>query len=227
MDIWIDDQESDKQFRQLLHRIEQMRSGEVAERMKLHGISYKMNWGVSLTGLREMASTVAPSHILALKLWNRQWRETMILATLTDDPHMVTEQQMDFWTKSMENSEIAEQASANLWCRTPFAYVKMLEWCRGKKHWVRYSAIHLAGRLALTDKKSPDEIFEPFMEEIIPLARDGSLTMVLHRTLMALANRSEYLREMVGALPDKLRMGDSVASSGLAGEIEDGMKYLE
>jgi len=226
MDIWIDDPESEKLFRHLMHRIEQLRNQEVADQMKLHGIVYKMNWGVSLTALRHMAGEVSSSHILALKLWNRQWRETMILATLTDDPLLVTEQQMDYWTKSMENAEIAEQASANLWCRTPFAYVKMLEWCRGKKHWVRYSAVHLAGRLAMTDKKSPDEMFEPFMEEIIPLARDGSLLLVLQRTLMVLAARSGYLREMVGALPEKLKAIDSIAAKEVADEIELGLKYL-
>ena len=227
MEIWIDDQESEMQFRQLLHKIEQYRSGEVADRMKEHGIIYKMNWGVSLTDLRNMAAGVKPSHILALKLWNKQWRETMILATLIDEPALVTEQQMDFWTRSIENNEIAEQASANLWCRSPFAYVKILEWCRGKKHLVRFSAIHLAGRMAMTDRKSPDEIFDPFIEEMVTLAKDGGLSRVLSRTLMIMANRSPYLRQMVEALQLKLRDTGHPAAVSLAGEIEEGVKYLE
>ncbi|HNU77585.1 MAG: hypothetical protein WBK43_10795 [Prolixibacteraceae bacterium] len=227
MDIWLDDRESEILFRHLLRAIEKHRSWEVAERMKQHGILYKMNWGVPLTSLREMAADVAPSHILSFKLWNRQWRETMILATLVDDAALVTEQQMDFWTRSMENSEIAEQASANLWCRTPFAYVKMLEWCRGKKHWVRFSAIHLGGRLALTDNKSPDEIFDPFLEEIIPLARDGALSEVIARTLLLLANRSPYLRNMVVDLVKELRASGHPTAISLAVEIEEAVKYLE
>ena len=227
MNIWIDDQESEKQFRHLLLKIRSLRSGEVADRMKAHGVHYRMNWGVSLTDLRMMASGLQPSHILALKLWNRQWRESMILATMIDDPNLVTEEQMDFWTKSMENGEIAEQASANLWCRTPFAYVKLLEWCRGNKHSVRFSAIHLAGRMALTDKKSPDEFFDPFLEEIVPLARDGALTRVLSRTLLILAGRSPYLRKMVENLLNELKNPDYLSSVSLAVELEQGLRYLE
>jgi hypothetical protein len=174
--------------------------------------------------LKAMAKGFDPSHVLALKLWNRQWRETMILATLLDEPVEVTEQQMDFWTKQFENSEIAEQASANLWCRTPFAYAKALEWCRGKKHLVHYSAIHLAGRLSLTDKLSPDEMFDPFFEEFSTLSRDPALATVLYRTMIQIANRSGYLRERTEEWISILKSGESVQSGILASELEKGLE---
>ena len=113
MDFILDNQETEKKFQQLIKVIRLRQSGEVSEAMNERGISYKMNWGVSLLDLREIAQSYDADHLLALKLWNKQWRETMILATLIDDPEAVTEEQMDFWTKSFENIEIAEQASTN------------------------------------------------------------------------------------------------------------------
>jgi len=135
--------------------------------MQLKSIRFKQNFGVYIIDLREIAAQFEPDHLLALKLWNKQWRETMILATLTDEPKLVTEEQIDYWTKTFENTEIAEQASANLWVKTKFAYVKAMEWCRGKKHIIRYTGVHLIGRLALTDKDAIDEMVEPFFESFM------------------------------------------------------------
>ncbi len=223
MELWLDNPEIEQQFKQLLTTITVYKSGEVADNLRQRGIDYRLIWGVSLMDMRRIASEYTPSHLLALKLWNKQWRETMILATLLDEPGMVTEQQMDFWVKSFTNSEIAEQASSNLFWKTPWAYIKALEWCRGKKHWQRYTAIHLIGRLAMMDKKSPDEMFEAFFEELVPLSRDTQLSIVLERALIIMAHRSDTMRQMVFDLIAHLKTGVSESSRILALQTEAGM----
>lgn len=204
MDYLLDDQEVTSQFRTLLREIYLYRNGEVAEQMARMGIRYKTNLGVPVASLKEIAKGYTVSHLLALKLWNREWRETRILATMLEEPGKVTEQQMDFWTKSIENCELAEQLSANLWWRTPLAFVKALEWCRGKKHWTRYTGVHLAGKLARVTSTSPDEMFEPFFEEFLTLSKDPALSQVLYRTLMIFAERSYHLRKMVSEWKENL-----------------------
>lgn len=220
MEFLLDDASIEHQFQEILKIIRLYKSGEVAANLESRGINYKLNWGVSIMDLRKIAAGYSPSHLLALKLWNKQWRETMILATFLDEPGKVSEQQMDFWTKSFENSEIAEQASANLWWKSPFAYVKALEWCRGKKHWLHYTAIHLMGRLAMMDKKSPDEMFEPFFEELATLAKDEKLSTVIERSLILMANRSDYLKEMVMEFVKVLGENESPACKMLSENIE-------
>jgi 3-methyladenine DNA glycosylase AlkD len=209
MDFILDNQETEKKFQQILMLIKSCKSGEVADLMSQNGIAYKTNWGVSVIDLREIAKQFDPDHLLALKLWNKHWRETMILATLIDEPNQVTEEQIDFWTKTFENTEIAEQASANLWVKTKFAYVKAMEWCRGKKHIIRFTGIHLIGRLALTDKSAIDEMFEPFFEELPTLAKDSRLNTVFYRTILTLGMRSEYLHKQTLELSQILQMSDS------------------
>ncbi len=208
MDFILDNNETEQQFQALLKAIKLRKSGEVADSMNHQGANYKMNWGASLLDLRDLAHQYQRNHLLALKLWNKQWRETMILATLLDNPDEVTEEQMDFWTKSMENTEIAEQASANLWVHTKFAYIKALEWCRGKKHIVRFSGIHLMGRLAITDKKAIDEMFEAFFEELPVLAKDEKLFTPLYRALIALGTRSKALNRQCCDLCKTFQLSD-------------------
>ncbi|WP_297098201.1 hypothetical protein [uncultured Draconibacterium sp.] len=209
MDFILDNHETEKKFQQLIKVIRLRQSGEVATAMNERGISYKMNWGVSLLDLREIAEAYDADHLLALKLWNKQWRETMILATLIDNPEEVTEEQMDFWTKSFENIEIAEQASTNLWVKSKFAFVKALEWCRGKKHLVRFTGVHLIGRLAIADKKAIDEMFEPFFDELITLAKDKKLYTPIYRSVVGMGSRSKMLNEQCIELAKEFQLSES------------------
>jgi hypothetical protein len=208
MDFILDRPETEREFQHLLQQIKLRKNGDVAASMKRQGIEYKLNYGVSIVELRELAMNAVPSHLLALKLWNKQWRESMILATMLDEPSEVTEEQMDFWTKSFENREIAEQASTNMWVKTKFAFIKALEWSRGKKHLVRFTGIHLMGRLALTQRNALDEMFEPFFEELAVLGRDARLNSVIYRTVIALGTRSEMLNGLAVALAETFQLAE-------------------
>lgn len=221
MDFILDNKETEVKYQNLIKSIKLKKNGDVADMMKQQGIQYKMNWGVAVFELREMARGYEPDHLLALKLWNKQWRETMILATLLDNPKEVSEQQMDFWTKSFVNTEIAEQASANLWVKSKFAFIKALEWCRGKKHVVRFTGIHLIGRLTITDKNAIDEMFEPFFDELPVLARDEKLFTPLYRTIIAIGSRSELLNELSIELSKTFQLSDSETAIRLGEQLFD------
>ena len=219
MDFILDNRETEKQYREILTWINSRKNGDVSRTMEQKGLKYKLNWGVSLIELRQFALQFEPDHLLALKLWNKQWRETMILATLLDNPYEVTEEQMDFWTKSFVNSEIAEQASTNLWVKTKFAFVKALEWCRGKKHLVRFTGVHLLGRLAVAGKGAIDEMFEPFYDELLTLAKDHSLYTLLYRVILILGMRSKKMNEQIIGLSQNLQMSDSENAVKLGEEL--------
>ncbi len=215
MEFILDNPETEKVLQRLLQQIRSLKNGDVSSAMERQGLVYKTNWGVSLPDLRALAREQDADHLLALKLWNKRWRETMILATLLDNPDEVTEEQMDFWTRSFDNSEIAEQASANLWAKSSFSFVKALEWCRGKKHLVRFTGIHLAGRLALTQKNVPDEMFEPFFEELAVLGKDPRLYTIIYRTVVVLGTRSVFLNRLAVSLSEKFLLCEQEHTVGL------------
>ncbi len=221
MEFILDNNESEQQYQLLLKAIKLRKSGEVAESMNHQGINYKLNWGVSILDLRELAKQYQRNHLLALKLWNKEWRETMILATMLDEPAEVTEEQMDFWVKSIINPELAEQASANLWVYSKFAFIKALEWCRGKKHIVRFSGVHLMGRLAITEKKAIDEMFEPFLDELPTLAKDEKLFTPIYRAVIALGTRSKQLNKQCRELAKTFQLSDSENAVALGEQLFD------
>ena len=164
--------------------------------MKNRGLNYKINYGVSIPLLRQLASGYEKKHLLALKLWNKQWRETMILATMLEEPDLVNENQMDYWVKSFTSIEIAEQAAMNLFSKTAKAYEKAFEFCHGKKLLVKIVGLLMIGRLALTDKKAPDEKFETFFELMPPLSKDSQLSLVFQRAFIQIGMRSLNLNDV-------------------------------
>ena len=219
MDLLIDDPKIEQQFQQILIRIRLLKNGEIVAQMKERGLVYKVNWGASIMALREIACKYEPNHLLALKLWNKQWRETMILAAMVDVPAEVTEEQMDYWTKSLETTEIAENLNTFLWVKTRFAFVKSLEWCRGKKHLVRFSGIHLMGRLAIVQKAAIDELFEPFFDVLLPLAKDPNLKQIFYRSFILLGMKSKTMNENAILFAEKLNEFDSLTCTTLSDMI--------
>lgn len=208
MNFIIDNQDTDNQFHLILKEIRKRKNGELADNLKKGGLKYNIIWGVTYPELKEIAKGIKKDHLLALKLWNKDWRESKIIATLVEDPLLVTEEQMDYWTKNFENVEIAEQAVSNLWVYCPYAFVKSLEWCRGKKHMVKYTGLQLMGRLALIDKKALDEMFEPFFEVIKPLTKDKSLETALIRNITLIGSRSDQLKNTMISFAKELEISE-------------------
>jgi hypothetical protein len=224
MDFIIDDPGKEQEFRLILSRIPLSKNGETVAQMKQLGLYYKMNWGASIVSLKEIASQFEPNHLLAMKLWNKQWRETMILAALLDVPKEVTEEQMDYWTKSIETTEIAEVLNTFLWVKTRYAFIKSLEWCRGKKHLVRFTGLHLMGRLALVEKSEIDEMFEPFFDVLSPLAKDPNLKLIFYRSFILLGTKSLAMNEKAILFAEELKDIDSEDGRNLADMILSELK---
>jgi hypothetical protein len=209
MDYLLDNPDAERIFQEIISKIRPLQNGEVVNSMQKRGIVYKMNYGVSVPLLRQMASEYPKNHLLALKLWNKQWRESMILATLLEIPDEVTENQMDFWVKTLPSIEIAEQAAMNLFSKTVFAYQKAYEYCLGKKLLVKIVGLLMIGRLALTDGEAPDEYFDPFFELMPPLSKDPQLSIVFSRIYIQVGMRNPNLHEIAISHASILKTIDS------------------
>jgi 3-methyladenine DNA glycosylase AlkD len=94
-------------------------NGVTSEAMKRLG--YKVNYGVSLTKIKEIAGHFPKSHALAQRLWVTGSRETMILATLLQPEKSFPEEIASEWISQCNNIELTEQCCRNLFVRLPYA----------------------------------------------------------------------------------------------------------
>lgn len=121
------------------------------------GIDVVNSLGISMTRLRLLARRIGPDHALALALWDSGIREARILATLVDDPGLVTEDQMERWAEDFNSWEVVDAACCNLFDRTPFRYSKAGEWAGREAEFVKRAGFSLMAGIAVHDRTAADE----------------------------------------------------------------------
>lgn len=120
-------------IRQIRTRLRLAMDGAVAASMRQKGVDYKLNFGVTLPRLKEIAAEFGKNAVLAHELWQQNVRELKILATLLYPAGEFTAAKADEWVREIRHIEIAEQFCANLMQETPFAQTSAAAWLRNKE----------------------------------------------------------------------------------------------
>lgn len=134
--------------------------------MARFGIRTVGTLGVSIPLLRELDKAHRRNHHLALELWCTGIHEARILASLVDDPKMVTEEQMEAWVVEIDSWDVCDQCCAKLFALTPFVWDKAVEWSSRPEEFVKRAGFVLMARLAVQEKKVPGELFQPFFDRM-------------------------------------------------------------
>ncbi|MHA1125813.1 MAG: DNA alkylation repair protein [Candidatus Heimdallarchaeota archaeon] len=136
------------------------------------GITPDFALGTKIPILRAIAKRMKRNHALGLRLWEKNNRETRILASMIADPKMVTEEMMEQWVLEFNYWEICDQVIMNLFEKTPFAYKKSFEWSERDEEFVKRAGFVLMARLAVCDKKAENKEFLKFLPILKKHAQD-------------------------------------------------------
>ena len=106
-------------------------------------------YGVRVVTLREMAKRIGKDHKLADALWRSGLHDARMLATMVDDPELVTPAQMDRWAKDFDNWGLVDTACFTLFDRTPHAFAQIDKWAKSNDEYVKRAAFALLACVAL------------------------------------------------------------------------------
>jgi 3-methyladenine DNA glycosylase AlkD len=134
--------------------------------MARFGINPKNTFGVSVPHIRSIAKEVGRNHLLAQQLWSSGIHEARILASMIDDPKMVTEDQMEKWATGFDSWDVCDHCCGNLFDKTEFAYRKAVEWSARDEEFVKRAGFALMAELAVHDKTGDDKDFLRFLSII-------------------------------------------------------------
>jgi 3-methyladenine DNA glycosylase AlkD len=127
--------------------------------------------GVSMADIRALAKG-RKSHELALKLWDSGIHEARLLATMVEDPKLVTREQTEVWVRDFDAWDICDGACGNLFWKLPWIMECALAWCREEEEYVRRAGFVMMAVLTLREKKAGDDYFEPFFPLMLACAGD-------------------------------------------------------
>jgi 3-methyladenine DNA glycosylase AlkD len=140
------------------------------EGMARFGIRTDGAVGLTVTELRRLARGLRPDHELAAALWASGIHEARILASLVDDPALVSEAQMNAWVADLDSWDVCDGVCGNLFDRTPFALDKAVEWSTREPEFEKRAAFAVMACAAVHRRDLPDAAFEA----LLPVIREGA-----------------------------------------------------
>jgi len=186
--------------------------------MARYGINPQGTLGVPVHALRKLARELGSNHKLAAELWLSGIHEARILATIVDDPALVTRRQMNRWARDFDSWDVCDQACQNLFRYTPFGFEKAAEWARARREFVRRAGFALMAGLAVKAKAAPDAAFKAFLPLIVEAANDDRnlVRKAVNWALRAIGKRNSSLRRQAINTAQEIRKLESKAARWVA-----------
>lgn len=147
MKYFIQNPDLDNQIKDIRKKIQLSMNGVVSDAMKDYGFNYKQNFGVQIPRLKQLAQNYIPNHDLAQRLWVLKIRETMILATFLQPAEMFSEKDANEWIENIDNIELAEQTTMNLFSKLTYAKNLSLKLISSNNDWKQIIGFILITRI--------------------------------------------------------------------------------
>jgi len=163
---------ADERARDVVRTLERMGDRSRLEGMARFGIDTGRAVGVTVTELRRVARDLGRDHELAAALWASGVHEARLLASLVDEPGLVSEAQMEAWVADLDSWDVCDGVCGNLFDRTPFALDKAVEWSNREPEFEKRAAFALMASAAVHRKDLPDATFASLLPVIRAQATD-------------------------------------------------------
>lgn len=214
------------QFEEIIEELESLSNPEDVEGMARFGINPEKTYAVRIPELRRIAKKAGKNHELAQKLWKYGYRETRIIASIVEEPELVTEKQMDVWAFDFDTWDICDQCCMNLFRKTPFAYKKVFEWSLREEEFVKRAAFTLIATLAVHDKKEEDKTFEEFFPLIRRESHDNRnfVKKAINWALRQIGKRNLNLNKKAILVAEQINKRDSKSAKWIA---KDALRELK
>jgi 3-methyladenine DNA glycosylase AlkD len=164
--------------------------------MKRFGIETDRALGIPIPELRKLSKAIKQDHALALQLWKTGLHEARILASMIDDPTLITKGQIDDWANDFNSWDICDQVCGNLFDRTPFAIEKAIEFSGREEEFIKRAGFVLMAEYAVHNKTAKDDVFAGLLPIIEREAWDGRnfVKKAVNWALRQIGKRNEKLK---------------------------------
>lgn len=189
-----------------------MMNGPGSQSMREKGLDYKINWGVPLISLKQMAVQYGKDYDLAVELWKDDIRESKILATLIMPVDKMLPEITDIWMDSIHNQEIVEMLAFNLLQYVDYAPVIAYQWMSYNSPLYQIAAYDILSRLFMQGKEPNERGINEFLDQVA-VALQGDHIGVKHAASNCVQRFADmgivYRRMAKNALKEIMEIYDS------------------
>ncbi len=209
---------------EIIKKLESLGRPENVAGMARFGIVTTKAFGISAPELkgfaREVKKEAEDRHALALELWETGIYDARVIAFLIDDPKEATKKQMDAWARGFDNWATVDGTCGYLFCRTPFAYEKAVEWSGKKPEFIKRAGFSLMAYLAVHDKKADDEKLAAFLPVIEKNSDDerNFVKKAVNWALRQIGKRNLSLNKLAIETAERIKLQNTKAARWIAAD---------
>ncbi|MFA4998949.1 MAG: DNA alkylation repair protein [Candidatus Paceibacterota bacterium] len=159
-------------YEEIIKKLRSLANPKNVAGMARFGINPKNTLGVPVPKLRALAKRIGKDHKLTQRLWNSKIHEARILASMIDDPKLVTEKQINKWANDFNSWDVCDQACMNLFAFAKSAYKKCFEFPKRKEEFVRRTGFTLMACFSVKRKDIKDSDLIKFFPVIKKYSTD-------------------------------------------------------
>lgn len=131
-------------------------NGIVSTNMRKEGYNYRVNFGVEIPRIKQIAAKYEKNHELAQALWKEDIRECKIIATMLQPHDSFCKDIANIWVENINNIEIAEICCMNLFQHLDYAPNVSFQWIADGREFVQVCGYLTIARL-ISKKDNMDE----------------------------------------------------------------------
>ena len=209
---------------EVLAKLESLGDTKNVAVMERFGIVAPKSFGIRTPLLKQFAKEVKKQaegrHSLAEQLWETGNFEARAVAFWIDDPKKVTKKQMDAWAKDFDNWATVDGTCSYLFCRTPYAYEKAVEWAGKKPEFIKRAGFAMMACLAVHDKKAPDSKLAEFLPIIEKHSGDerNFVKKAVNWALRQIGKRSLKLNRLAVKTAGRIKLQDTRTARWVASD---------
>jgi 3-methyladenine DNA glycosylase AlkD len=209
---------------EIIRKLESLGSAKNVAGMARFGIVTTKAFGISAPVLKQFAREVKKQtedrHALALELWETGIYDARVIAFLIEDPKRVTKKQMDTWARDFDNWATVDGACGYLFCRTPFAYEKAVEWSDEKPEFIKRAGFSLMAYLAVHDRKAEDKKVAAFLPIIEKYSNDDRnfVKKAVNWALRQIGKRNPNLNRLAIETAERIKQQGSKSARWIASD---------
>jgi len=188
-----------QQYQEILTSIVRFENGDVSGSMARHGLNYKINYGVSIPVIDELALNYKSDNELASFLWNKDERECKLLSLRLFDISRIENHQIEMVIKGIENIELAEQAAQCFFIKLKNASDLVGNLIRNESEFCMLTGLILISKIAQTDKSIENAYFLNFINQLDTLKLSQKIYQKrgLARAMLQIGKRNETLKNEI------------------------------
>ncbi len=224
MKFFLQNDNTSKEVDLIMKQLRLHMDGDVSHQMGQHGLNYQLNYGSSLLWIKDIAKPYKYNQELAERLWLRECRETMLIASMIAEAEKFDKEKLNQWFELVHTNEIAEQFGIHLLSRINNLEEILIDWSHNSNTFKK-AAYWVALSIKIRNNENVD--VDTLLQRIEnSLSHDSTfLQRIKGRFLRALCRNSEENLAKVESLLTKIAEDMNLAF--LAQELKSEVEFIK